>query len=637
MENFSINELFLIGAHYGKKKRFSHPGMNPYVYTVKKGSGTKIINLEKTLASFQNLAEELKTLIASDKKILFVSTKPKIANFLQQTIQRTDHFYVNRRWWGGTLTNLPQVHKRIAHLKTLIKQENSDYFAQLTKRERLQFTKQKTALSQQLQGLLEMHKLPDALFVVDPVNEKIACQEANKLGIPIFALANTNANPAFLTNFIVMNDTSERVIIFFLIQILQRLFPTIDWNDLKVPERPERKTRKGRRFEDKKKPTSTISTPVAPPKSEPVTATPTPPTPVTKPHFATNHTNEAQGEKQVGTADQDISNTNHVNNAHGGKSQHQEFATHFSNIVADSKVKATPTDEKLPDQTADSVQPQSHVTSPLPSKVDLKLLKKLRSTTLASLTACHKALSMHDNDYAAALTWLEKHRKVVVDQNRVNDQGLVATFISTSQNQAVICNLKCETDFVARNSQFQTVFQTLSQELANAPQLNVVQAASLAQPFCQKLINQFGENITFGPVIILTKKPHQHFAFYNHNNWQQTALLLVEAPEFKADNGAKLAMHVVAMQPTYISIDQITPAVLAAWETQIRTNVAQNQQLPQDPQIQARIIAGQLKKRFQATVLLEQAFVHEPQTTLQRWLATWQGKVLQMFYKKEGN
>ena len=152
---------------------------------------------------------------------------------MRLAIKRTDHYYITERWWGGTLTNWKTIQTRIVHLKTLLKQEqDADFMRKSTKRERGQFQKQKTILMRQLEGILTMNRLPDAIFLLDPYMDKIACLEAKQLKIPVFAFTNINVNSELLTQFVVLNNRSQRVIHLAFTSLMKQLFPSLNWTDL---------------------------------------------------------------------------------------------------------------------------------------------------------------------------------------------------------------------------------------------------------------------------------------------------------------------------------------------------------------------------------------------------------------------
>ena len=542
-----LDDLFLYGAHYGKYRRFSHPAMNQYVFGYKKGTSLKIIDLEKTLASLTHFVTGLKQLLVENKQLLFVATRPKVNQMLRLAIQKTGHHYISERWCGGTLTNWQTIQARILHLKQMMKQEDDPQFLQnATKRERGRFEKRKKSLLRQLEGILTMNRLPDALVLLTPADDQTALLEAQKLAIPVFAFTNLDLNPALFTKFVVLNNRSDRVVGFVFAYLCQILFPEHDWTVL-----------------------------------APFYALPDKPTPA-----VTNSPSSAS--QPVGSS--------------GSK-------------------KETNTEEK-------SMETKSSSTS----AVDLTALKRLRAATLASWTACKEALIKHQNDYEKAFNWLVKQRAIVVDKARTNNQGLVATFVAN--DRAFIFDLRCETDFVARNQLFQTAFHTAAAKLAELPTLTLPIATPVLTPIMQDLINKFQENITFSLPVVVTKSSAESFGFYNHTNFQQTAFVVYQAPaSCSAAAGEKLAMHIVAMEPKYLQVKDVPAATLTTLKASIAKTVLA--QFPdRDPAMHAKIIAGKLQKALEVDTFLAQKFIHEPHLTVEAWLATQQITIKQFYYAK---
>ncbi len=576
--NLNINDLFLCGAHFGKPKRFSHPAMKQYIYGMKKGSNLQIIDLEKTLVNFEALLTTLKTYIADQKKILFVSKRNPINDFVRLAIKRTDHYYITERWWGGTLTNWKTIQTRILHLKTLLKQEqDADFMRKSTKRERGQFQKQKTILMRQLEGILTMNRLPDAIFLLDPYMDKIACLEAKQLKIPVFAFTNINVNSELLTQFVVLNNRSQRVIHLAFTSLMKQLFPSLNWTDL-----------------DK--------------------------------IVAEDFEQINQAKQAIKTNDDSVAKLPLTKPSEPAIPVQLESKTESKPSEPAISVKLESKTESKPITETDTKQSNAF-------ELDLTLLKRLRQATLASWAACKQALVEHQNDYQKALNWLVKQNQVVVDKQRTNNHGLVGTFVNG--NQALILDLKCETDFVARNQIFQQAFQKLGENLVTANNLSTDYIAQIGQPIINDLINKFHENISFVLPAVLTKTATESFAFYNHTNFQQTALLkLTGAVDFDPVEAEKLAMHVVALQPKYITEKDLDPQKLETLKAAI-TKQTKEAFSDRPEEMIEKIVIGKLKKKIQSQTLLHQKFVHQPEITVEKWLEKHQIVVTKMCLNKK--
>ncbi|MCE7959407.1 MAG: 30S ribosomal protein S2, partial [Acidobacteria bacterium ACB2] len=193
MSQITMKELLEAGVHFGHQTKRWNPKMKKYIFG--KRNGIYIIDLQKTLKCFREAAAFVTEAAAQGKNVLFVGTKRQAQDAIYAEASRCGMFFVNNRWLGGTLTNFVTIRKSIMRLKELeaMLAEGSD--AILTKKERIRLERERTKLAKNLSGITEMEELPDVLFVIDPKKEAIAVQEANKLGIPIVAVVDTNHSP----------------------------------------------------------------------------------------------------------------------------------------------------------------------------------------------------------------------------------------------------------------------------------------------------------------------------------------------------------------------------------------------------------------------------------------------------------
>ncbi len=206
----SMKKLLENGVHFGHQTRRWNPKMKPYIYTSR--NGVYIVDLNKTLEGIEAAYAELKAISERGGKVLFVGTKKQAADVIQEQALRSGSFYVNNRWLGGMLTNFRTIQKRVRRLVEIEEMEASGKIEVYTKKEQAGLQKEKAKLENSLGGVKEMKKLPDALFIIDPKEEHNAVAEAKKLGIPVFAMLDTNCDPDDADYAIASNDDANRSI-----------------------------------------------------------------------------------------------------------------------------------------------------------------------------------------------------------------------------------------------------------------------------------------------------------------------------------------------------------------------------------------------------------------------------------------
>jgi small subunit ribosomal protein S2 len=193
MSKIEYKDLLDAGVHFGHLTRKWDPRMSPYIFMEK--NGIHIIDLNKTLACLEEASNAIKQIVRSGKKIMFVATKKQAKDLVTAEAQRLNMPYVTERWLGGMLTNFATIRKSLKKMSSLEKLMKEDGYKNLAKKERLMVTRQKEKMEIVLGGIADLSRLPAALFVVDIKREHIAIAEAQKLGIPVFALVDTNSNP----------------------------------------------------------------------------------------------------------------------------------------------------------------------------------------------------------------------------------------------------------------------------------------------------------------------------------------------------------------------------------------------------------------------------------------------------------
>jgi len=210
VESISVKELLEAGAHFGHHAGYWHPKMRDFIFTQR--NGIHIIDLEKTVLMLEKACAFVRDLAASEQTILFVGTKKQAQQVVEEEAKRCGMCYVNQRWLGGMLTNFAVIQKRIDYLVRLEDRSEKGEFDSLPKKERMKLEKEILRLGRQIGGFKEVTSLPGALFITDPIKDKIAFAEAKKLDIPVVAVVDTNCNPEDVDYPIPANDDAIKAI-----------------------------------------------------------------------------------------------------------------------------------------------------------------------------------------------------------------------------------------------------------------------------------------------------------------------------------------------------------------------------------------------------------------------------------------
>ncbi len=204
----SMNYLLEAGVHFGHQKRRWNPKMKEYIYTTR--DDIYIIDLQKTVKKLEEAYQALKEIAEAGGKVLFVGTKKQAQEAAEESATRTNMYFVNERWLGGTLTNFKTIRSRIRRMEEIEKQETDGTFDALPKKEVIKIRKEYEKLDKNLRGIREMKKMPQAMVIVDPRKEEIAIKEAHILGIPVFGVVDTNCDPDMVDYVIPGNDDAVR-------------------------------------------------------------------------------------------------------------------------------------------------------------------------------------------------------------------------------------------------------------------------------------------------------------------------------------------------------------------------------------------------------------------------------------------
>jgi small subunit ribosomal protein S2 len=208
MPEVGLNELLEAGVHFGHQTRRWNPKMRKFIFTER--NGIHIIDLRKTLDRLQAAQRAIREVVLKGERVLFVCTKDQLSGIIEQEAERCGTFYVTERWLGGMLTNFQTIRKQIRRLKELERGQEENAFEFYTKKERLLLDRERLKLEKYFSGVKDMSRLPGAIFIVDAKRETIAVKEAHRLGIPVIAITDTNADPDLIDYPIPGNDDAIR-------------------------------------------------------------------------------------------------------------------------------------------------------------------------------------------------------------------------------------------------------------------------------------------------------------------------------------------------------------------------------------------------------------------------------------------
>ncbi|HLP03922.1 MAG TPA: 30S ribosomal protein S2 [Paludibacter sp.] len=249
MSRTNFEELLEAGCHFGHLKRKWNPAMAPYIFMER--NDIHIIDLHKTVVKIDEAAAALKQIAKSGRKILFVATKKQAKDVVAEKASLVGMPYITERWAGGMLTNFPTIRKAVKKMTTIDKMSSDGTFDNISKREKLQITRQREKLEKNLGSIADLTRLPSALFIVDVMKEHIAVKEAQRLGIPVFGIVDTNSNPNDIDFVIPANDDATKsvdVILSAMVAAIQegleeRKVEKVDTEAAEAPAVKEKKSR----------------------------------------------------------------------------------------------------------------------------------------------------------------------------------------------------------------------------------------------------------------------------------------------------------------------------------------------------------------------------------------------------------
>ena len=255
MPRTTIQELLDAGVHFGHLRRKWNPAMAPYIFMEKEG--IHIIDLQKTQAKLEEAATALKQIAKSGRKVLFVATKKQAKDIVSEQVKKVNMPYVTERWPGGMLTNFPTIRKAVKKMSSIDKMATDGTYDNMSKREKLQIARQRAKLEKNLGSIVDLTRLPAAMFIVDIHKEHIAVHEARRLNIPIFAMVDTNSDPNLVDFPIPANDDASKSISLILDLICKAMMEGLDERKMereKDAEVSDKKSRKDDKAEDAEDP-----------------------------------------------------------------------------------------------------------------------------------------------------------------------------------------------------------------------------------------------------------------------------------------------------------------------------------------------------------------------------------------------
>jgi small subunit ribosomal protein S2 len=249
MSRTNFEQLLEAGCHFGHLKRKWNPAMAPYIFMER--NDIHIIDLHKTVVKIDEAAAALKSIAKSGRKILFVATKKQAKDVVSERAKSVGMPYITERWAGGMLTNFPTIRKAVKKMSTIDKMATDGTFENISKREKLQISRQREKLEKNLGSIADLTRLPSAIFVVDVMKEQIAVKEAQRLSIPVFGIVDTNSNPSGIDFMIPANDDATKsvdVILTAMVEAIQEGLEErkVEKVDAEVAEAPVVKERKHR-------------------------------------------------------------------------------------------------------------------------------------------------------------------------------------------------------------------------------------------------------------------------------------------------------------------------------------------------------------------------------------------------------
>jgi small subunit ribosomal protein S2 len=569
--NYSIKSLLEVGAHFGHQSVYWNPKMANYVFMKRKD--IHIIDLQKTILYLEKACNQLKNISAQGSKILFVGTKKQVKEIVKMKTLDSGHYHITHRWIGGMLTNYKVVSKSIEKIKKydLIlgdEEKQKEY----TKNNLVKIKKKRDKLFKIYSGVLEMKKLPDALFIVDVFRERKAALEAKNLNIPVFSIVDTNGDPDLVDVIIPGNDDAIRSVSLFLDYVMN----AIREGDIIY---------KRNRLEDDL--------------------------------FAEQILKEEKLKKEKEKTEMLVSQ------------KPEEEPEKESNKKPEKELKSEINKDEIPKffkpkfiKTTAPKYPQAVKVKKNDININIKAddVKELRELTNVGMMECKKALVKAQGNKKEAIKILKEHGLAVAEKrsDRVVNEG--AIFINCQEHKAWMFSLCCETDFVANSKAFNDFLNNIGEKFVNdSSYLESVEFNNILID----TINKIGEKLLLEN-FVHQKNDQNNFFSYLHNNHKVGVLLSLESENKQIFNdekvknlGKNLCLQIAAMNPISISMDEISNEILEEQKALFLKQMA-NEQKPEN--IKNKIVEGKIKKYFSEKCLLDMEFVKENNKSVREYI-----------------
>ncbi len=599
----SVKQILESGAHYGHLARRWHPKMARYIYGLK--HGVHIIDLQQTLRQLKRAYLFVRDLSAKGNMVLFAATKRQAREVIQEEATRCGAYYINGRWLGGLLTNFQTVRGSISTLKRIEEHRGEDgLYEGMIKKEAGLMEKSRLKLEQALGGIKEMKRLPGALFVIDCNKEHLALKEARKLHMPIIAVVDTNCDPSHVDYVIPGNDDSIRSIRLFSAVMASavlegkaiyeaRRSEIVAANKVRNAGHKARKPRDGKPA-SRKAPDKAVQKAPNPLPAKAAMPSVNPSMPSVNPSMPSVNPSMPSVNPSMPSVNPSMPSVN----------------------PSMPSVNPSTDPAKTPAPSDAGVQ----------VSVSAKTVMSLRAATGAGVMECKAALQEVNGDIEAAKKHL-RVKGVAIAQKKAGreaNEGAIAIVFSEDKSKASMVRMACETDFVARNAQFQGLLQRVTKQvLAQGPQDVLTQKpvegeGETMEAVLTEGIQAMGENLRIEESVCVFAKAHNVLGGYVHTNHKVAVLVRLEAqtqqqPKALEDLVRDLAMHAAAMPVLAIEEQGLGSDVLAK-EKAIAE--AQFDALGKPENLKEKIVQGRMRKFVQESTLLGQTFVKDPKKTI---------------------
>ena len=567
--NTNIRELMLAGAHFGHRTRFWNPKMAGYIYG--KYHSTHIINLDHTIQKLATAADFLKSVIAGGGGVLYLCTKTFAADIIEEEAQAVKMPYISKRWLGGMLTNFKTTRNSVERLFALETRIAEGVLRESTKKEGLKLMTQKEKLDKAIGGIRDMKVLPEALFVIDAGWHKGAVREANKLGIPVVAVVDTNHSPDNIDYVIPGNDDSREAVKLYVREISAAITEgKRQWEETLVADITA--AGGGVRSDDEEE--------------------------------AVRHGRVITAKKGAGnkTTVVDEVAKKPVRVIQAKKSVVLEIENNGAESVKEMNDEDAGTAKTEAQKPAEAVGKGEGVT------ISAAVVKSLRDATGAGMMECKKALVECDGDFEKArdLLRIKSGAKAEKVAGRTASEGRIA--FAKKDGVGALIEINCETDFVARDDNMAAFAKQAAQAAAVAVDSAGDIVAAVGRELEESrsaLVMKLGENISVRRLVRLTAAADGGIACYVHAGDKVAAMCAYQGDEMLA---YQICMHIAAMRPRYVDKDDVPTAVI---ERERKIFAAQAEESGKPADIAEKMAAGKMDKYLSDITLLNQNYVRD--------------------------